>query len=136
MKLVFKLAGVVLPLTFAAGVFCSPASAQIPAPATTVPVVVDTAVPIIVAAVKPAPKNVGLVKFQGYVMNANSAQITLRDKKNELAIRTFPLSQQMSAKMQKIVDKGGYQYGDKVTVYYDPSTEQARNFKGKPSNPI
>ena len=24
--------------------------------------------------------------------------------------------------MQQIIDKGGYQYGDKVTVYYDPAT--------------
>jgi hypothetical protein len=133
MKLVLKLTGVVLPLAFAAAVFCSPAAAQIPA--STVPVVVDTAVPIIVGAIKPAPKNTGLGKFQGFVMNANSAQITVRDKNNELAIRTFPLSQEMSAKMQKVIDKGGFQYGDKVTVYYDPSTSQAKRFKGKPSKP-
>jgi hypothetical protein len=134
MKLVFKLGGVALLSAFAAAVFCSPVVAQ--SPATTVPIVVDTAVPIIVGAIKPAPKNTGLGKFQGFVMNANSAQITLRDKNNELAIRTFPLSQEMSVKMQKIIDKGGYQYGDKVTVYYDPSTSQAKRFKGKPSKPI
>ena len=133
MKFVFKLARVVLPLTFGAAVFCSPAVAQVPPAA--VPVIVDTAVPIVVGAVKPAPKPTGLGKFQGYVMNANSAQITLRSKDNELAVRTFPLSQEMSAKMQKIIDQGGYQYGDKVTVYYDPSTSQARKLKGKPSKP-
>jgi hypothetical protein len=38
--------------------------------------------------------------------------------------------------MQQIVDKGGYQYGDKVTVYYDPATMKAAKFKGKPSKPI
>jgi hypothetical protein len=37
--------------------------------------------------------------------------------------------------MQKIVDKGGYQYGDKVTIYYNPSTMQAMKVKGKPSKP-
>jgi len=37
-----------------------------------------------------------------------------------MTIRTFPLSQNASTKMQQIIDKGGYQYGDKVTVYYNP----------------
>lgn len=117
-----------------AGVFSLPAAAQGPV---TVPIIVaDTAAPIIIAAVKPKPKPTGLGKFEGFVMHANNAQITLRAKGNDMTIRTFPLSQAMSAKMQQIVDKGGYQYGDKVTVYYDPATEQAIKFKGKPSKPI
>ena len=106
------------------------------APAAVVPIVVDTAAPIVIGAIKPKPKTTGLAKFEGYVMNANIAQITVRAKGNDMAIRTFPLSQQMSAKMQTIVDKGGYQYGDKVTVYYDPGNTQAVKVKGKPSKPI
>ncbi len=118
----------------AAGVFSSPAAAQGPA---TVPVIVaETAAPIIIGAVKPKPKPTGLDKFEGFVMHANNAQITVRAKGNDMTIRTFPLSQEASAKMQKIIDKGGYQYGDKVTVYYVPATEQAIKFKGKPSKPI
>jgi hypothetical protein len=135
MKRITKIAGIGLPLLFAAvGVFSSPAAAQ--SPTTVVPIVVDTAAPIIIGAVKPKPKPTGLGKFEGFVMHANNAQITLRAKGNDMAVRTFPLSQAMSEKMQKIVDKGGYQYGDKVTVYYDPATEQAIKFKGKPSKPI
>ncbi len=114
-----------------AGVCCPPALAQVPVVA---PIVVDTAVPIIVSAVKPKPS--GLAKFQGFVMNANIAQITVRAKGNDLAIRTFALSDHVATKMQKIVDKGGYQYGDKVTVLYDPSSEKAIKIKGKPSKPI
>jgi len=38
--------------------------------------------------------------------------------------------------MQQIVDKGGYQYGDKITVYYDPRSLKAIKFKGKPSPPL
>ncbi len=38
--------------------------------------------------------------------------------------------------MQAIIEKGGYQYGDKITVFYNPQTLQAANFKGKPSRPI
>jgi acyl-coenzyme A synthetase/AMP-(fatty) acid ligase len=69
-------------------------------------------------------------------MNANIAQITVRAKGNDMSLQTFALSRQVSDKMQAIVDKGGYQYGDKVTIYYDPTTKQALKIKGKPSKPI
>src|SRR5260370_40518399 len=97
----------------------SPGPAQGPVPVV-VPIIVDAAVPIIISAIKPGPKPTGLDTFEGFVMHANIAQITVRAKGNDLAIRTFPLSQAAAAKMQQIVDKGGYQYGDKVTVLYDP----------------
>jgi hypothetical protein len=132
MKFFAKLAGFGLPLILAAGGYCPSAAAQAPG----VPVVVDTAVPIVVNAVKPKHKPTGLAKFEGFVMHANNAQITARAKGNDLAILTFSLSQEASAKMQQIVDKGGYQYGDRVTVYYDPGTMRAAKFKGKPSKPI
>jgi hypothetical protein len=135
MKRIAKITGLGLPLMLAAaGVFSEPAAAQGPA---TVPIIVaETAAPIIVSAVKPKPKQTGLDKFEGFVMNANSAQITVRAKGNDLAIRTFPLSEAASEKMQKIIDKGGYQYGDKVTVYFEPATSKAIKFKGKASKPI
>jgi hypothetical protein len=135
MKRFAKITGLGLPLMLgASGVFSAPADAQDPV---SVPIIVaETAAPIIINAVKPKPKTTGLDKFEGFVMHANSAQITVRAKGNDLAIRTFPLSQAASEKMQKIIDKGGYQYGDKVTVYYEPATSSAIKFKGKPSKPI
>jgi len=113
----------------------SPARAQGPVPVVA-PIIVDTAVPIIVNAIKPAPKPNGLNKFEGFVMHANIAQITVRAKGNDLTIRTFPLSQAAAAKMQQIVDKGGYQYGDKVTVLYEPASQRALKIKGKPSKAL
>jgi len=98
------------------------------------PILVDTAVPIIVNALTPKPS--GLVKFQGFVMHANGAQVTVRAKGDDRTIRTFSLSQPAATKMQQILDKGGYQYGDKITVYYDPQSLQAVKFKGKPSQPL
>jgi hypothetical protein len=134
MKHFAKVAGIGLPLMLLAeGVFSSPAAAQVPVVA---PVVVDTAVPIIVSVVKPKPKPSGVAKFEGFVLNSNIAQITARAKGNETTIQTFSLSPEASAKMQQIVDKGGFQYGDKVTVYYDAATMRAVKFKGKPSKPI
>ncbi len=135
MKRFVKVGGFGLLLILAAaGVLSSPAAGQTPV---TVPIIVaETAAPIIIGAVKPKPKITGLDKFEGFVMHANNAQITVRAKGNDLAIRTFPLSEDASAKMQKIIDKGGYQYGDKVTVFYEPATSKAIKFKGKPSKPI
>jgi maltoporin len=99
------------------------------------PVIVSEAAPIVVQAITPKPKP-GVQKFQGLVVNANSAQVTLRQRGNETTIQTFALSQEASAKMLKIIDKGGYQYGDKVTVYYNSTTHQALKVKGKPSRPL
>jgi hypothetical protein len=123
-----------LPTLVMAGLFSAPVRAQ--TPATVAPIVVDTAVPIIVSAVKSRSKTVGLGKFEGYVMHANVAQITVRAKGNDMSLETFALSQVAASKMQTIVDKGGYQYGDKVIVYYDPTTKQALKVKGKPSKAI
>jgi hypothetical protein len=131
MKFAAKLAGLSVAALLAAGILSSPARAQVPVVA---PIVADTAIPIIVNAVKPKPS--GLAKFEGTVMHANIAQITVRAKGNDLGVRTFTLSQAATAKMQQIVDKGGYQYGDKVTVLYDPASLQAVKIKGKPSRPL
>jgi hypothetical protein len=134
MKRLVKIAGFGLPLMLAAaGAFSSPAAAQDPV---LTPIIVDTAVPIIVSAVKPKPKHTGLSKFQGYVQHANIAQITARAKGNDLSIQTFSLSEAASTKMQQIIDKGGYQYGDRVTIFYDPATMKAAKVKGKPSKPV
>jgi hypothetical protein len=119
---------------FAAMLSCAamPAAAQTPA-STLIPIAVDTAVPIVVNAIKPKPLPAGIVKFEGYVMNANTAQITVRAKGNDLAIQTFALSKGASEKMQETIDKGGFQYGDKVTVLYNTSNVVAVKIKGKPS---
>jgi hypothetical protein len=121
-----------LAALFAAGVYAPKVAAQDPI-TTLAPVILDETVPIVVNAVKPKPKNTGLAKFQGVVMHANTAQVTVKSIGNDMAIQTFTLSEQASAKMQTIVDKGGYQYGDKITIYYDPQSLKAMRFKGKPS---
>ena len=122
-----------LPAFAIAAIGCSITAAQ--DPIVIAPIVVDTAVPLVVKAVKPKTTN-GLAKFEGFVMHANIAEITVRAKDRELSIRSFSLSRAASEKMQKIVDKGGYQFGDKVTVFYDPANLKAVKIKGKASRPI
>jgi len=122
----FKVAGLL-----ALGAVAAPrAAAQDPI---ITPIIAAEAAPIVSKIVTPKPKNTGLSKFEGYVMNANIAQVTVRAKGNDLGIQTFALNQDTASKMQKIIDKGGYQYGDKITVYYDPQSKEAVKIKGKPS---
>jgi hypothetical protein len=122
-----------VPAAVAAGAWCLPLGAQGPVPVLA-PVVVDTAAPIVVKAIK--PKTTGLAKFEGYVVHANIVQITARAKGNDMGIMTFPLSEGLAAKMQRIVDQGGYQFGDKVTIFYDPASLKAVKIKGKPSRAL
>ena len=133
MKLIQKFAWLGLPALMLAGVSCTTASAQ--TPAEVIPVV-DTAVPIVVNAVKPKPLPNGVAKFDGTVMNATSVQITVKAKGNDMSIQTFALSPAASAKMQETIAKGGYQYGDKVSVIYNQSSLQALKIKGKASKSL
>jgi hypothetical protein len=104
------------------------AGAQLPAP------VLDTAAPIIINTVK--PHRTPQPKFEGTVVNVTVLQITVRAKGDDMAVETFPLSEALSSKMIRILEKGGYQYGDKVTVFYDASSKKALRIKGKPSKAI
>ena len=115
----------------AAAAACSSAYANAQVPAPVAAAAVDTAVPIVVKTLKPHKDP--HPKFEGTVVNATVAVITVRAKRNDMALQTFPLSEDASAKMLVIIDKGGYQYGDKVTVFYDPDTKKALKVKGKPS---
>ena len=98
--------------------------------------VVETAVPIVVNTIKPKPLPNGIAKFDGTVMNATTAQITVKAKGDDMTIRTFALAPGASAKMQETIAKGGYQYGDKVSVLYNQSSEQAVKIKGKASKAL
>ena len=134
MKKALEIAGLSALGIMALGTMTAP-RAQAQDPILT-PIIVSEVAPIVVNAVKPNPKATGTVKFEGYVMHANVAQVTVRAKGNDMAVQTFALSQPVATKMQQIIDKGGYQYGDKVTVYYDAQTREAVKIKGKPSRPL
>jgi hypothetical protein len=134
MKALTKIVGLSATALAMTGVFSAPVRAQLPEAIK--PVIIDTAVPIIVNTIKPKSKTAGMGKFDGYVMHANTAQITVRARGNDMSMQSFALSEQASAEMQTIVDKGGYQYGDKVTVYYDQTSLKALKVKGKPSRPL
>jgi hypothetical protein len=133
MKLTYKIALLSLPALLLAGFSCSTASAQ--DPSVVIPVV-ETAVPIVVNTLKPKPLPSGIAKFDGTVMNATTVQITVKAKGDDMTIRTFALAPAASAKMQETIAKGGYQYGDKVSVLFNQSSQQAVKIKGKASKSL
>ena len=79
---------------------------------------------------KPKPH---ILKFKGEVISANSASISLRQQDNPGQIQTFTYSPQVRDKMIALLQKGGYQPGDKVTISYEAGTTVARSISGKPS---
>jgi Spy/CpxP family protein refolding chaperone len=50
-------------------------------------------------------------------------------------LHTFTYSPAIRDKMQNIFNAGGYQYGDKVVVWYKRGEDVAFKIKGKPSKP-
>ncbi len=77
-----------------------------------------------------------LAKFKGQVLHANRLQITVRSAENERVIRTFTYTQEVSAQIEKILERGGYQHGDKVEIQHEAGAEVAVKIKGKPSKPL
>jgi Spy/CpxP family protein refolding chaperone len=92
---------------------------------------VETAPPIKLKS--PKPKR---LKFKGEVLTANTQQLVVRSRENSAIVRTFSYTLESREKMQKIIDRGGYQHGDKIEVEYEAGSDVAIKFKGKPSKPI
>jgi hypothetical protein len=82
-----------------------------------------------------APKAAKPLKFDGQVIASNSATITVRSKENAMLTQTFTYSPAVRDQMIKILNKGGYQFGDKVVIHYTPGTATAVKLQGKPSKP-
>jgi hypothetical protein len=98
------------------------------APVFAAPAQVTTTAPIVIK--QPKPK---LEKFKGQVLSATIASIMVQSSDNEKMVRTFQYSPKVREKMLAIIDRGGYQHGDKVTVLTQPGSDVAVDIKGKPS---
>jgi len=87
--------------------------------------------------VKPAQTSQSkLLKARFEVLHMLPNSIQVRSLVNGLEIHTFAYSDQIRANMQKVFDQGGYQYGDKIEIWYQPGTEVALKIKGTPSKPL
>ena len=110
-------------LLAAALLAAAPASAQVQT--------ADHSKPITVKEAKPKP-----VKFIGEVVSSNTQSITVRSRDEQPVIRTFSYSREIQEKMLRILERGGYQFGDKVEITSQPGSDIALDVKGKPSKPL
>jgi hypothetical protein len=113
-------------LSLAAGLaFCS---AAIPARAqgTTAPITIS----------KPAETpNAKTKRAEFQVLHMMSNAIQVQSVANLREIHTFVYSDGIRGEMQNLFNRGGYQYGDKVKIVYQPGSEIALEIKGRPSKP-
>jgi hypothetical protein len=90
--------------------------------------------PIVIKS-KPAPAEKPIkARFEVMRMMINAVQV--RSLADEREIHTFSYSDQIRDRMQALFNNGGFQYGDRIEIYYMRGSEVALNIKGKPSRPI
>ncbi|MGA8223666.1 MAG: hypothetical protein WB780_18605 [Candidatus Acidiferrales bacterium] len=112
-------------------VSATPARAQAPVAAAAVASIVSDVISTVT--LKPKPHGNWL---KAEVIHADSNSIIVREQENGMMIHTFTFAAPLKDKMSAIVDKGGYQYGDKVKIRFVPGQTEALEIKGKPSKPI
>ena len=74
--------------------------------------------------------------LKGEVIHADANSIIVREQGDGMMIHTFTYTADLRPQMQKILDQGGYQYGDKVRILYQSGQTVALKVRGKPSKPI
>jgi hypothetical protein len=110
----------------------SPARAQGPV------AIATAAAPIIsqvISSVSAKPKPQGNW-LKAEVIHADSNTIVVREQANGMMIHTFNFAPELKDKMQAILDQGGFQYGDKVSILNLPGQTVALKIHGKPSKPL
>jgi|SRR5579862_9458515 len=86
-------------------------------------------------AAKPPQSNGKILEYKGIVVSFSTASITVRNQQNERMLQSFTYTPQLHDKVVAMMQKGGYQNGDKVTIKYAEDTTVARDISGKPSKP-
>ena len=74
-----------------------------------------------------------LVKAKFTVMRMLYNAIQVRGIANPLENRTFSYSEGIRDRMQRLFNHGGYQYGDRVEIWYQTGSDVALKIKGKRS---
>lgn len=83
--------------------------------------------------IKPKSPQVKTDTFKGEVIHSDAQRIVVRSRENPRLVRTFTYAPGLKAKMGKLHERGGFQYGDKVEIRHEPGRDVALRIKGKPS---
>jgi hypothetical protein len=70
------------------------------------------------------------------VIHADAVTLIVRERANGYAVHTFNFSTELQPKMQAMLDKGGFQYGDKVSILFMQGQTVALRIHGKPSKSL
>lgn len=70
------------------------------------------------------------------VLHADRQTMMVREQDNPRNIHTFTYSPKVQQKMEKVLENGGYQHGDKVKILYQVGQTVALEIHGKPSKPL
>jgi hypothetical protein len=92
---------------------------------------VDTSGSIVVK--KNPPKKMWL---KAEVVHADAVSIIVREQNKSLSIHTFTYSPLVKTWIEKVINQGGYQTGDKVRILYETGQTVALRIVGEPSKPI
>jgi hypothetical protein len=130
----YKIFAVLLAAAAALAISASPARAQA-AEAAAAAEVVEPIISKVVSVVTPK-KNPRGGWLKAEVVRADANTIIVRERDNERMIHTFTYGPELKDKMQAMVDKGGYQYGDKVNILVSPENTVALRIHGKPSKSL
>jgi hypothetical protein len=82
-----------------------------------------------------SPQTQKIIKVRFEVLHMLYQSIQVRSLVDMREIHTFTYSPEIRDQMQKVFTAGGYQYGDKVVVWYRSGGGIALKIKGKPSKP-
>jgi len=121
-------------LAFSGGIVRAqgPASAAAAAAAIAAPVITH----VFNAVTQRHPTPEGSEWLKAEVIHADAVTLIVREEQNGYAVHTFNFSSDLQPKMQAMLDKGGFQYGDKVSILYMPGQTVALRIHGKASKPL
>jgi hypothetical protein len=94
---------------------------------------VTTSKPITVKVKSVKPPKQKTATFKGVVLHMDAQSIIVRDPNNSATVKTFSYTPALLKKLQKLINSGGYQYGDKVHVKYAIGGAVAQEISGRPS---
>lgn len=115
----YKSFRVLLTLAVASVIFAFPAAAQ-------------TAVSSPMVVKQTAPK---VIWLKAEVIHFDSNSIIVRESADERMIHSFTYAASAQSQVQKALNTGGYQYGDKVKIRYKQGQTIALAIHGKASKP-
>ncbi len=130
----YRIPAFTLALAAALAVGSVPAHAQ--GPETIAKAIAAPIITQIFNAVVPQSTPKGTNWMKAEVIHADSQSIIVREQQNGMMIHTYNFSPLLKDQMQAILDKGGFQYGDKVSILAMPGQTVALRIYGKPSKPL